>query len=270
MHLMKLISLSLCLLCCELSLAQTNKDWAELSFQDGEILTYVIYYNWGMIWVPAGEVKFEITEHDNHIEFDVIGRTFSSYDSMFKVRDYYTSEVDKSTMYPINFRRDVLEGNYQRFDSIWFDQQTGELVEYFGRSRQSARKFEFEVDNKVHDMVSAIYNIRTEELESYSDGDQIPVDIFFDKEFFAINVKFNGIKTRKIKGLGKMSTYHLQPALIDGYVFSEGDVMDIWVSVDGNQIPLMIESPITIGSVKAVLSGVKNTKYANRALPQRQ
>ena len=101
--------------------------------------------------------------------------------------------------------------------------------------------------------MSAIYNIRTEELESYSDGDQIPVDIFFDKEFFAINVKFNGIKTRKIKGLGKMSTYHLQPALIDGYVFSEGDVMDIWVSVDGNQIPLMIESPITIGSVKSLV-----------------
>ncbi len=268
MRILRLITVGMAIILGgELAIAQTNKDFSERPFQDGEILTYIIYYNWGFIWVPAGEVKFEIAEHENHIELDVVGRTFSSYDNIFKVRDCYKSEVDKNTLFPFHFKRDVHEGNYQRFDSIWFDQQNGKLEEYFGKSRQSAVKFEFEVDDKVHDMVSAIYNIRSQRLDSFSGGEQIPVDIFFDKEFFEIDVKFNGIKTKKIKGIGKMKTYHLQPALIDGYVFSEGDVMDIWVSVDDNHIPVMIESPITIGSVKAILSGVKNTKYENSHLP---
>ena len=244
-----------------------DKDWSALPYQDGEILKYDVYYNWGLIWVPAGEVIFQVIEHDNHIEFDVTGRSYSSYDSMFKVRDYYTSEVDKTTMYPMNFRRDVLEGNYERFDSIRFDQEGGTLVEYFGKTRQSAKMFKFDIKDKVHDMVSAIYNIREQRYENFNNGDQIPIDIFFDKELFEIEVQYNGIKRKKIKRLGKVNAYHLQPELIDGYVFSKGDIMDIWVSTDGNHIPLMIESPISIGSVKAILSGVTHTKYSNNKLP---
>ena len=220
----RVIILSISIFLCSIVslMGQENKkDWSDYPFSDGEILTYVVYYNWGLLWVPAGEVKFTVTEKDSHIELDVIGRSYSSYDNVFMVRDFYNSKVDKETMLPDDFRRDILEGNYVRFDSIAFDQEEHTLVEYFGKTRETAKRHDFEVEKHVHDMVSVIYNLRTHNVKSMRDGDKVPVSIFFDKEPFNLDVLYRGMASKKIKNIGKVDVHHLQPQLIDGYVFSE-------------------------------------------------
>ena len=261
-----------CLITCTLAINVSGQNaevaWDGLPFADGEIITYVVYYNWGIIWVPAGEVKFEVIDHKEHLQFNVTGRSFSSYDNVFMVRDYYISKVDKETLLPKYFKRDILEGKYVRFDSISFDQESGDLVEYFGSKRKNAKRFDFDIGKQVHDMVSAIYNLRTTEIETYNPDEVIPVSLFFDKTLFDLNINYIGKTEKKIKNIGKMSSYHLQPELIDGYIFSEEDVMDIWVTDDGNRIPLLIESPISFGSVKAILSGTRGLKYPNPQLPE--
>jgi len=237
-----------------------QKDKSSFPFQDGEQITYVVYYNLGFFWMPAGEVRFSVTEQDTTFHFDVIGKSFDSYDSVFKVRDSYSSVVDKETFLPSMFKRDVMEGNYIRFDSISFSQQEGTLEEYFGKSRDQANPFYFDLDNVVQDMLSAIYHVRSVPEDSLAQEANIPVSIFFDKELFDLNIKCLGRVSKKIRNLGKVETYHLQPELIAGSVFEKDDLMDIWVSADDNRIPLLIESPITVGSVKAVLSSAKGLK----------
>ena len=37
--------------------------------------------------------------------------------------------------------------------------------------------------------------------------------------------------------------------------------MTVWVSDDGNHIPVRIESPITVGSIKVDMMGNKNLRY---------
>lgn len=234
--------------------------WQSLPFADGEVLTYKIYYNLSFIWIPAGEVKFSVREREDHLEYLITGKTYPAYDDFFKVRDYYLSEVDKETLRPNNFKRDILEGKYVRFDSIVFNQQTHALKEYFGKSRAEAEEFNFQLDDVVHDMVSVIYHLRTQPVENFEKGERIPLEIFFDKEFFKLDVVYKGLTKKRIKDRGKMKVYHLQPELIDGYVFSEGNLMDIWVSNDDLKVPLQIESPISIGSVKAVLTSVKRNQ----------
>ncbi len=234
------------------SMAQDNIN--AYPFADGEEIKYTIYYNWKFVWVPAGEVKFTVTEEAEHIRFDITGRSFSSYDSFFKVRDFYTSIVDKETLLPIEFKRDILEGNYQRFDSLSFIRCDEKVEEYFGRTRDKAQKFIFDIKPLTHDMVSVIYHLRTQPIETFSEGTSVPVKIFFDKEHFELDVNYLGKAKKKIRDLGKRTCYHFQPDLIDGWVFKEGDVMDIWISDDGKRIPLLIESPISYGSIKAVLT----------------
>jgi len=247
------------------SLGQTCVE--NLPFQHGEEITYIIYYNWGFLWVPAGEVRFKVEEQEAHLQYEVTGKTFSSYESMFKVRDYYMSKVDKATLEPVSFRRNIHEGNYVRYDSISFDQNNHHLQEYFGKTKESAKLHEFQLDKVVQDMVSVIYKLRTSRVKELAQGDNIPFSIFFDKELFDLNVKYQGLKKTKIKDLGKKYVHHFQPGLIDGYVFSEEDIMDVFVSNDANQVPLMIESPISVGSVKAVLSSTKGLKHEADYLP---
>jgi len=233
-----------------------------LAFQDGESVTYSLYYNWKFIWIPAGEVVFKVNEKTDHFEFDVTGYSYESYDSFFKVRDYYLSRTDKENLLPINFRRNVSEGNYTCYDSISFDQINYSIYEKFGKTESQAESFNFQLKNTAFDMLSAIYYLRSLPIEDIEEDAELPFRIFFDKEHFDLNIAYRGKEKIKVKELGKVKALHFQPTLIQGSVFKEGDVMDVYVSDDENKIPLLIQSPVSVGSVKAILkcsSGLKHS-----------
>jgi hypothetical protein len=44
-------------------------------------------------------------------------------------------------------------------------------------------------------------------------------------------------------------------------MFSGGEKMTVWVSDDANHIPLRIESPIVVGSVKVDMMQYRNLRY---------
>ena len=54
------------------------------SFEGGEKLVYKLYYNWGFVWIPAGETTFYIKENEDTYEISVDGKTYPSYDSFFQ------------------------------------------------------------------------------------------------------------------------------------------------------------------------------------------
>ena len=52
----------------------------------------------------------------------------------------------------------------------------------------------------------------------------------------------------------------VSPDLIAGNVFKEGSQMMIWVTNDSNRIPVMVETPVKVGSIKAVLKKYENIR----------
>jgi hypothetical protein len=48
---------------------------------------------------------------------------------------------------------------------------------------------------------------------------------------------------------------------VKGTIFAGGEKMSVWVSDDANHVPLRIESPITVGSVKVDMMQYKNLRY---------
>ncbi len=226
----------------------------------GESLVYKVYYNWQFIWIPAGEVTFDIVETDTSYLLDVKGETYPSYDSFFKVRDKYYSEIDKETLQPIYFVRDVHQDKYVRYDSLYFNYDAGIIEEYLGKTKETAEYFEFEMNDCVQDMVSIVYYLRNYDVGQMYAGSELPINVFYDKEYFNLRVKVHDTETRRIKGMGKKPTIKITPQIITGNVFKEGDEMSIYVLNDDSKVPLMIESAVTVGSVKVVLQDYKNTK----------
>ncbi len=249
----------------ELSAQQTQEvDLCQIdnqSFQGGEKLRFRIYYNWKFVWVPAGEVEFSIEEDETDYHVEVIGKTYAAYENFFKVDDYYGSRIDKNTLLPEYFLRNVEEGSYNRYDSILFDQESLHLESYWGKHREDAELNEFDMVGCVQDMVSILYFVRNLDYNSYADNTIIPVSIFFDKELYPLKMEINKREKKKIKGMGKFKTIKLIPEAVDGHVFDEDTKMDVWISDDKNKIPLLIESPLTIGSAKAVLIKHEGLRY---------
>jgi Protein of unknown function (DUF3108) len=230
-------------------------------FQHGEKLEYKLYYNWGLIWIPAGEVIFTVKESDHTYEMKAVGKTYKSYENIFKVNDYFYSKVDKKTLFPKNFVRIVEEGNYRLYDSISFDQARNIAVSYHGKTKESAKPQIHAVNQCMQDMVSNIYYMRNFQTDDMNKGDKFAVKMFFDKEVFPINVRYDGKEKKDIKELGKFNTIRIIPDLVEGNVFKKGDHMKLWVSDDKNKIPLLIESPVSVGSIKAVLKSHSGLRY---------
>lgn len=230
------------------------------TWDTGERLTYKVYYNWQFIWIPAGEVDFTVTESADYYHMDVSGSTYKSYDPFFKVRDSYRSVVDKETDLPVYFVRDVLEGNYVRYDSISFDYEQGKINEYFGKSKETAEHFQYEMNGCTQDMVSILYFLRNTAPDRIATGNNLPINVFFDKEYFDLDIHVLDIYTKRIKGVGKHEVIQLTPQIVTDNVFLEGNEMNIYVCNDESKIPLLIESAVTVGSVKAVLIDTEKTR----------
>jgi hypothetical protein len=74
-----------------------------------------------------------------------------------------------------------------------------------------------------------------------------------------------GRETIKTK-YGKFNAIKLKPLLLKGSIFDGGEKMTIWVTDDANHIPVRVESPIIVGSVKIDLMHYENLKYPITAL----
>lgn len=231
------------------------------SYLAGEILHYRAYYNWKIIWIPAGEVKFSIAEDSTEYKYTVRGKSFSSYDNFFRVNDYYATTVDKQTMLPKTFVRHVEEGDYRKFDSLTFDHKNLVVYSLNGKTKETAIAKAFPIDSCTLDLLSVMYNLRNINTSDYIPGESLDISMFIDEEVYPIHVVYDKKEPKKIRDLGKFNTLLIHPELVVGNIFKEGDNMSIWVSDDENKVPLMIESPISVGSVKAVLQAYSGLRY---------
>jgi hypothetical protein len=230
-------------------------DIRNTTFQAGESLTFKVFYTVAGVYVGAGEAVFNTTlERFNNIPvYHIVGegKTFSFYDNFFKVRDKYETYIDTLSLQPYKFIRNVYEGGYKKFENITFNKVTNTAVTNDGV---------FKVPSCVQDVLSSIYYARNIDFDKYKPGDKIPFTLFLDKQLFAMYVRYLGKETIKTK-YGKFKSIKFKPLLIKGTIFEGGEKMTVWVSDDKNKIPLRIESPISVGSVKVDMMTYKNLRY---------
>ncbi|MBI1781814.1 MAG: DUF3108 domain-containing protein, partial [Sphingobacteriales bacterium] len=179
------------------------------------------------------------------------GQTNSFFDKFFKVRDTYESYIDTATLQPYKFIRNVFEGGYKKYENVSFNQKA---------NTATSTKGTFKVSNCIQDVLSAIYYARNIDFNSYKPGDKINFDMYIDDEIFNMYIRYLGKEKIKTK-YGKFNAIKFKPLLIKGTIFEGGEKMTVWVSDDPNHIPLRIESPISVGSVKVDMMGYKNLRY---------
>jgi hypothetical protein len=118
-----------------------------------------------------------------------------------------------------------------------------------------------DLTDQVHDMLSAVYFCRMKNYSTMQVGAEFPIKVLLDEETYSLNYRLTGREEKSIKGLGKFATLKFTPQLVAGNVFDEKSQMRVWATDDANKLPLMIESPVAVGSVKVVLKSWKNLKY---------
>lgn len=233
-------------------------------FGDGESITMKISYNWKRAWVHAGEVEFRTEEEmlNGRKVFHVtaLGSTYKSYDWIYKVRDRYETYIDVETLKPLKYKRDVSEGGYKFKWDYEFDHEKKEAkarYERKGKVKESVVKFS---DACTQDILSAIFYTRSMDFSKVKEGEVIPMPLVLDgKEYNDLYVRYIGKEILETD-YGKFRCIKFSPMLVDGTIFEGGEKMTVWATDDNNRIPLMVESPLVVGNIRAHLKSTKNIK----------
>ena len=231
------------------------------AFQPGEEVVYKIYYNLSPFWIAAGEVTFKVEDAGNDYRFEVVGSTYKSLEWFYRGLYTFQSDVDKASLMPHEFIRTIEEKKYSKYNKFVFDQNNGTVKTWQGKTKEETKTNILHFGHCMHDMISVLYYMRNLDFDRLSVGTTIPVNVFIEENYPLTVHVLGKNEEKRIHGLGKCKTHVFSPEVIAGEVFSEGTQMTIWVSADQNRIPLMIESPVRVGKIKAVLYSHKGLRY---------
>lgn len=230
------------------------------AFRHGELVKFHVYYTLAGIWVHAGNVSFNLRLEtlNNKPVYHIIGdgSTLSSYDWIYRVRDRYESYIDTSTLVPYKFIRNVDEGGFKIYENVSFDHEN---------LTATSSKGTFPIPACVQDVLSEVYLARCMDFNGAKPGDLLPFELFLDNEVHSLYIRFLGRETIKTK-YGKFRCFKFKPLLLKGTIFEGGEKMTVWVTDDNNRLPVRVESPISVGSIKVDMMGYYNLRYPLKSL----
>ena len=225
------------------------------AFQAGEKLTYIVHYG----WLNAGEATVELKQSDREIQGRKVlvatgkGRSLGAFNTFFKVDDHYESYFDAQGVFPWAFIRRVNEGGYTFSQDYVYNQLKGEVT--------TQKKVTHKVPPSVQDMLSAFYYARTLDLGNAKPGDTYAIDCFLDDEIWPLRMKFVGKETIKLRN-GKYRCMKFQPVVQEGRIFKDNNDLNVWITDDGNRIPVLAQAKVLVGSIKMELSGYEGLVHA--------
>lgn len=244
--------ISLLLLLLPLSL------FSQKAFQDGEWFKFRIHY--GPFNASYATIGVNETYLNNKKVYHIVGRGKSTglLHLFFKVDDNYETFIDKRSGLPYRFIRKIDEGGHTKDIQIEFDQEKN-IAHVFDKKHNENSIFTTE--ENVHDMLSAFYSVRNDiDAKNLNPGDEIHLNMFFDKENYDFKLKFLGKEVLTTK-FGKIATLKFRPFVLAGRVFKEKESLTFWMSDDKNLIPMRIEADLAVGSLAADLDEFKGLKH---------
>ena len=224
------------------------------AFRPGEKLTYVVHYG----WVNAGEAVVELKESDREMNGRKVwravgrGRSLGAFNAFFKVDDYYETNFDAKGVFPYVFTRRVSEGGYDFSQDYIYKQHQREVVTQEQKS--------YKVPSSVQDMLSAFYYARTFDFSTAKPGDVYMIDCFLDNELWPLRMRYIGKETIKLRN-GKYRCLKFQPVVQEGRIFKGNDDLNVWITDDGNHIPVLAQAKVLVGSIKMELSAYEGLAH---------
>jgi hypothetical protein len=234
----------------------------------GEHLEYQLYYNVGFVWIPAGACEFRVRSATYNkkptYQLSAQGRSQKSFDAFYRVRDTLISYVDTEALNPYRAYKYTHEDNWNGIDDFTFRKVNGDWhITTRLKRKHGWKPAEESVSTRCgFDIVTSIYRLRCfVSPDMYTKGKRLDIPVRLDDGEYVVHLTYLGKERVKLYGDGYYNAHAFTLSMIEGNIFKRGDVLKMWISDDKNRIPLLIESPIRVGYVKALFRSGENTKY---------
>lgn len=226
-----------------------KKEEKKKAFIAGEKLTFLLHYG----FIKGGIATLSLNE-DSTLENDALHAKMYAYttgltDKIFHIEDSYESYFDPEYTLPYKSVRDINEGGYKFYNEVEFAHNDTTVISH--KSGQQS------VPQGTLDMVSALYYLRTLDIDTLKKGEELSFNTFFDDTVFPFKLRYKGkerVKTKK----GKIRCHRFDPIVEPGRIFKSEDDMSFWLTDDENLVPVLIQFDLIVGSVKCELIEYEN------------
>lgn len=216
------------------------------AFGCGEELSYTVRY--GFITAGTGSffVRPQAVERGGGVCYDVNFevRSLKSLEWIYRVHDTYRTLIDTNGIYPVFFEQHNREGSYKR--DYWAE---------FDHAKRIAKtsEGEFSIEPFTHDVVSALFYLRTQDLSGLKKGDIVALKNFTDRQSYALNVRVLGRETVKVEA-GTFRCIAIEPLVVEGGLFKSDGRIVVWFTDDARKIPVKVATKVVIGTIDVELT----------------
>lgn len=233
--------------------AQQLVKTAETVFKPGEELSYRLKY--GFFTAATADIKVENTniKFEGNPAYHIIadGKTAGTFDLLYKVRNRYETYVDEKTLLPYFYSENRHESNYKHSDKVTFNHETEKIT---------ANKGTFPFKGQVFDFLSAYYFARNLDVTKMKIGEKFDLQYFLEDGVHVLTITYVG-KEKTDCSLGTFNCYKFNPTIIPGRIFRKDSKLYLWITADGNRIPIKAHVEVVVGSLTMELQDAKNLKY---------
>lgn len=237
-------------------------------YHEGEMLYYRAAYR--AMLVPNTEVgevtvttKLETLEGKEVYRVTGNGRTLPFFRRFFDMNDTYNIWVDKRSLLTQRFESDLKEDDYTFKSQYRYDWGAKKVYTWAQTRDEAPRSKCMELTPGSMDAVSLYFSLRSVELSSFREGEELTLDLVLEDSIRQIKYRYIGREEIKVPKLGHFDTMKFACTIgsSEEFSFTDGSEFFIWITNDENKIPVMVVSPVRIGEIRLYISKYEGLHY---------
>lgn len=232
-----------------------------------EKLVFTASYNMSGLLTDLAQVTMETSEvktsKSTLLHLKGKARTYTKWDTFFKINDLYESYVHPNSLKPYLYKRDISEGGYYKFMQYNYNHGTN-TVKSLKRKRRGDgtywdEKKNLNITSNTKDIIATLYHIRNLDIHKASIGNSDTFTVLMDNEEFKITLTLLAKETINTN-IGRKECYKLAISMNNNLLKGNNDNL-LWLTADGNKIPVYAKFKVPVGNGELRIqsaTGLKN------------
>lgn len=236
------------------------------AFASGEKIVYDLYFNFGLFRARAGNGSLSVTESNyrgvNSLKTVMLLKTTGLAGNIYSVNDTLTSYIDKE-MRPLLFTKEAHEGGDHSIERQSYTYEGGKVKIRSLRHFNGVERFDevIESDMCTYDYLSVLSLIRNIDFSAMKKGDRKFIQFISGKKAVNMYVNYQGISNIKANDGKRYEVIDLTLTIHDDAFVDQKDALKASLTNDSNRIPVVIDTNLNVGSIRAILksaTGLRN------------
>ncbi len=231
----------------------------------GENIQYDLYFNFGIIRARAGSGSLTVTDANyrgiSSLKTVMILNTSGLAGNIYTVNDTLTSYVD-SDLRPLLFTKEAFEGSDYSVERQSYTYNDDDISIRTVRVYNGEEKFDevFTTEECTYDYLSVLSLVRNLDFTGLRTGDSKFIQFISGRRAVNMYVNYQGISNIKANDGNTYEVINITMTILDDAFTNQKEALKASLTNDQNRTPIIIDTSLNIGSVRAVMKGMTSAR----------